>query len=56
MAGFLSSGHNYHLGQLNRPVYQIDIQRNMAGFVVDGHIMVRWSLVTLHPMSVIPYI
>ena len=29
---------NYHLGQLNRPVSQIDIQRNMVGFVVDGHI------------------
>ena len=29
---------NYHLGQLNWPVSQIDIQRNMVGFVVDGHI------------------
>ena len=29
---------NYHLGQLNRPVSQIDIQRNMVDFVVDGHI------------------
>ena len=28
---------NYHLGQLNRPVSQIDIQRNMVGFVVEGH-------------------
>ena len=28
---------NYHLGQLNGPVSQIDIQRNMVGFVVDGH-------------------
>ena len=29
---------NYHLGQLNRPVSQIDLQRNMVGFVMDGHI------------------
>ena len=28
---------NYHLGQLNRPVSRIDIQRNMVGFVVEGH-------------------
>ena len=30
---------NYHLGQLNWPVSQIDIQRNMVGFVVEGHIL-----------------
>ena len=30
---------NYHLRQLNRPVSQIDIQRNIVGFVVDGHII-----------------
>ena len=30
---------NYHLGQLNGPVSQTDIQRNMVGFVVDGHIL-----------------
>ena len=30
---------NYHLGQLNKPVSQIDIQRNMVGFVVEGHIL-----------------
>ena len=35
---------NYHLGQLNRPVSQIDIQRNMVGFVVDGHIFFVRSL------------
>ena len=36
---------NYHLGQLNRPVSQIDIQRNiMVGFVVDGHILLQDSL------------
>ena len=29
---------NYHLGQLNGPVSQIDIQRNMVGFVMDSHI------------------
>ena len=29
---------SYHLGQLNGPVSQTDIQRNMVGFVVDGHI------------------
>ena len=34
---------NYHLGQLNRPVSQIDIQRNMVGFVVDSHIYSRAS-------------
>ena len=31
---------NYYLGQLNRPVSQIDIQHNnMVGFVVEGHIL-----------------
>ena len=34
---------NYHLGQLNRPVSQIDIQRNMVGFVVDGHIYYKYK-------------
>ena len=36
---------NYHLGQLNRPVSQIDIQRNniMVGFVVDGHILMTFT-------------
>ena len=29
---------NYHLGQLNRSVSQIDIQCNMFDFVVEGHI------------------
>ena len=44
---------NYHLGQLNRPVSQIDIQRNMVGFVVDGHILFGCLLAlygsTMHP-------
>ena len=34
---------NYHLGQLNGPVSQIDIQRNMVSFVVDGHILLLFS-------------
>ena len=29
---------NYHLGQLFWPVSQIDIQRIMLGFLVEGHI------------------
>ena len=35
---------NYHLGQLNRPVSQIDIQRNMVGFVVEGHMCMTLDL------------
>ena len=34
---------NYHLGQLNRPVSQIDIQRNMVGFVMEGHNYYKYS-------------
>ena len=30
---------HYHLGQLNWPVSQISVLRNMVGFVVDGHIL-----------------
>ena len=29
--------------QLNRPVSQIDIQRNMVGFVMEGHIKL-WAI------------
>ena len=38
---------NYHLGQLNRPVSQIDIQRNMVGFVVDGHILLNIIIIIM---------
>ena len=37
---------DYHLGQLNRPVSQIDIQRNMVGFVMEGHI---WYVRIINP-------
>ena len=44
---------NYHLGQLNRPVSQIDIQRNMVGFVMDRdkvqcHVHILYSTCALH--------
>ena len=29
---------NHHLGQLFWPASQVDIQRNVVGFVVEGHI------------------
>ena len=34
---------NYHLGQLNRPVSQIDIQCIMLGFLVEGHNHIPYS-------------
>ena len=33
---------HYHLGQLNWPVSQINLQRIMHGFLVEGHIW--WNL------------
>ena len=30
--------YNYQLGQQFWPVSQIDVQRNMLGFLVEGHI------------------
>ena len=37
----------YHLGQLNRPVSQIDIQCNVVGFIVEGHIY-RYMLLIIY--------
>ena len=51
---------NYHLGQLFWPVSQIDIQRIMLGFLVEGHILlcfivgvVLGVILTLIPMIII---
>ena len=48
-----SENDNYHLGQLNRPVSQIDIQRNMVGFVVDGHILMTFTTYTISTMQLL---
>ena len=34
---------NYHLGQLFWPVSQSRLQRNMLGFLVEGHILCHIS-------------
>ena len=34
---------NYHLGQLFWPVSQIDVQRIMLGFLMEGHIIIMYA-------------